>query len=114
MATRFCFLDYDRELAIVAEVEQGGKRKLAAVARLVADVDHERAEYAVLVGDHWQSHGLGGLLTDYCLEIAREWQLRRVTAETSPDNTRMLAIFRDRGFDLNYNVSGVVTAQKSI
>jgi acetyltransferase len=114
MATRFCYLDYDRELAIVAEVEDGGKRKLAAVGRLVADPDHERAEYAVLVGDPWQSHGLGGLLTDYCLEIARDWRLRRITAETSPDNTRMLAIFRDRGFDLDGNVPGVVTARKTL
>ncbi|HWB14597.1 MAG TPA: bifunctional acetate--CoA ligase family protein/GNAT family N-acetyltransferase [Pirellulales bacterium] len=114
MATRFCYLDYDRELAIVAEVEAAGQRKLAAVGRLVADPDHERAEYAVLVGDAWQSQGLGGLLTDYCLEIARDWQLRRITAETSPDNARMLAIFRDRGFDLDGNTPGVVTAQKTL
>ncbi|HUY93317.1 MAG TPA: GNAT family N-acetyltransferase [Pirellulales bacterium] len=115
MASRFCFIDYDRELAIVAEVEADGAKKLAGVGRLVADPDHQEAEYAVLVGDRWQSHGLGGLLTDYCLEIARDWQLRRITAETSPANVRMLSIFRDRGFELDRSVApDVVMARKQL
>lgn len=98
-----------------AEVEANGARKLAGVGRLVADPDHQYAEYAVLVGDHWQSHGLGGLLTDYCLEIARNWRLRRITAETAPDNIRMLAIFRHRGFELDYSVAqDVVLARKRL
>ena len=64
-ATRFCFIDYDRELAIVAELESGdGSKKLAGVGRLVADPAHLRAEYAVLVADPWQRRGLGNLLTE--------------------------------------------------
>lgn len=115
MASRFCFLDYDRELAIVAEVEADGRKQLAGVGRLVADPDHQQAEYAVLVADRWQSHGLGGLLTDYCLEIARDWQIRRVTAETSPANVRMLTIFRDRGFELDRSIApDVVMARKPL
>jgi acetyltransferase len=116
MATRFCYLDYDRELAIVAEVADGGvSNKLVGVGRLVADSDQRQAEYAVLVADGWQSHGLGGLLTDYCLEIARDWRLRQITAETSPDNVRMLAIFRDRGFELDHTVAhDVVMARKKL
>ncbi|HVA48279.1 MAG TPA: bifunctional acetate--CoA ligase family protein/GNAT family N-acetyltransferase [Pirellulales bacterium] len=115
MATRFCYLDYDRELAIVAELEVDGVQKLAGVARLVADPDHQQAEYALLVGDRWQSRGLGGLLTDYSLEIARDWQLRRITAETMRDNTRMLAIFRDRGFELDHSLAGdVVLVRKRL
>ena len=34
MATRFCFIDYDREIAIVAETEEDGQRKLIGVGRL--------------------------------------------------------------------------------
>ncbi|HVX62744.1 MAG TPA: bifunctional acetate--CoA ligase family protein/GNAT family N-acetyltransferase [Pirellulales bacterium] len=103
MATRFCFLDYDRELAIVAELEHEGKKRLAGVVRLAADPDHLEAEYAVLVADPWQNRGLGSLLTDYCLEIARDWKIRKVFAETSPANTRMLSIFKRRGFALDYS-----------
>ncbi len=63
MAARYCFIDYDRELAIVAEVEQNGQRELAGVVHLVCDVDHVQAEYAVLVTDNWQGYGLGTRLT---------------------------------------------------
>jgi acetyltransferase len=101
MATRYCFIDYDRELGIVAEVEEEGQRKLIGVGRLVADMDHEVAEYAVIVVDRWHGHGLGGVLTDYCLEVAKKWGVNKVVAEVSKENTRMLATFRNRGFQLN-------------
>ncbi len=101
MASRYCFIDYDREIGIVAEVEEDGQRRLIGVGRLVADANHEVAEYAVIVVDRWHGRGLGGLLTDYCLEVARRWGIKKVVAETSKDNARMLATFRNRGFDFN-------------
>ena len=54
MATRFCFIDYDREMAIVAEVQEKGERKLIAVGRFVADMKREAAQYTVIVVDRWQ------------------------------------------------------------
>lgn len=102
MATRFCFIDYDREIGIVAEVEEDGERKLLGVGRLVADADHTNAEYAVLVADAYQGKGLGALLTDYCLEICKEWGINTVVAETAPENHRMLGIFEHRGFAFNF------------
>ena len=101
MATRFCYTDYDREMGIVAEVQEDGERKLIGVGRLVADVDHDVAEYAVIVIDRWHGHGLGGVLTDYCLEVAKRWGVKRVVGETAKDNSRMLATFRNRGFKLD-------------
>lgn len=115
MATRFCYLDYDRELAIVAEVAIEGIKKLVGVATLAADPDHRQAEFAVLVTDPWQSQGLGGMLTDYCLDIARDWNLRTITAETAPDNVRMLAIFEHRGFELDRTVAhDIVVAKRQV
>ncbi len=105
-ATRYCFIDYDREIAIVAEVEEDGSQKLIGVGRLIADPDHETVEYAVLVTDAWQDRGLGGVLTDYCYEIAKHWGLRRVVAETSPENERMIRLFRNRGFEISHDVEG--------
>jgi acetyltransferase len=99
-ATRYCFIDYDRELAIVAEIDEDGERKLAGVGRLVADADHRDAEYAVLVADPWQGMGLSDVLTDYCVQIARHWGVGLVYAETTPDNNRMIAVLRTHGFDV--------------
>jgi acetyltransferase len=104
MASRYCFIDYDREMAIVAEVEEPGGRKLAAIGRLVADADHNTAEYAVIVTDRWQNRGLGGTLTDYCLGLAKTWGVKRIVAEMAKDNRRMIATFRNRGFEIDANV----------
>jgi acetyltransferase len=98
MASRYCYIDYDREMGIVAETEENGQRRLVGVGRLAADMNHEAAEYGVIVVDRWHGHGLGGILTDYCLEIAKHWGVKKVVAEASRDNARMLATFRDRGF----------------
>jgi acetyltransferase len=115
MATRFCFIDYDREIAIVAECETKGRRSLIGVGRLVADIDHVDAEYAVLVVDAYHGLGLGSILTDYCLEICRKWGINTVVGETALDNRRMLALFQSRGFQLDHSLSpDVVLARKKL
>lgn len=115
MAARFCFIDYDRELAIVAEIEEDGQRHMMGVGRLVADSDHSNAEFAVLVGDPWQGIGLGSLLTDYCLEICPRWGITRVIAEMAPENRRMITIFENRGFEIDNRMSmDVVIARKDL
>lgn len=110
VATRFCFIDYDREIAIVAEVGEGAERRLVGVGRLVAAPDLSSAEYAVLVTDAWQNRGLGQVLTDYCLEIARGWGIARVEAQTTADNVRVVAILTERGFILENDEEGLVRA----
>ena len=98
MAVQCCVIDYERELAIVAETDGDGKRELVGIAQLITDLNHETAEYAVLVPDAWQGRGVGGVLLDYCLELARDWGVTQVVAETDPENTRMLTMFGKRGF----------------
>ncbi|MBN1910505.1 MAG: bifunctional acetate--CoA ligase family protein/GNAT family N-acetyltransferase [Pirellulales bacterium] len=115
MASRYCYIDYDREMGIVAEVKEDGQRKLIGVGRLVADMNHEAAEYAIIVVDRWHGHGLGGLLTDYCLEVAKRWGVKKVVAETGKDNHRMLGTFRARGFELDdHSEEDVVLVTKTI
>jgi acetyltransferase len=115
IATRFCFIDYEREIAIVAEIETAGRRELIAVGRLAADPDHEAAEYAVLIGDQWQGLGLGARLTSYCMEVAGLWGLDWVYATTMKGNSRMLSIFEERGFELRPDIEeGVVDAIRRV
>lgn len=115
MAIPFCFIDYDREMAIVAELEEDGERKMAGVGRLVVGADPRNAEYAVFVADPWQGKGLGNRLTDYALEIAATRGVAHVAAETTPDNSRMLTIFRNRGFRTEHRPDeGVVLAHKDL
>jgi len=115
MASRFCFVDYDREIALVAEVQSPNGRQLIGVGRLVADPDHETAEYAVLIADAWQGRGLGKLLTERCLDIAEQWDLRSVYGETATDNVRMIQLFRSHGFELDHaTYPGVILAHRVV
>jgi acetyltransferase len=115
VASRYCYIDYDRELAIVAETGEGPERRFIGVGRLVAEPGRTSAEYAVLVQDAWQDKGLGGLLTDTCLGIAREWGVRTVTAITTTDNPRMIAVFEKRGFRIvNDLESSLVEVSKEL
>lgn len=98
MAIEHCVIDYEREIAIVATIDHSGAEELVGVGQLSSDADHLAAEYGVLVPDPWQGQGIGGMLLDYCLELAEHWGIRRVVAETDPENSRMLAVFRKRGF----------------
>lgn len=115
VATRYCYIDYDREIAIVAEIINEGKRELIGVGRLIADPDHETVEYAILIVDAWQQKDLGNILTDYCLEIAKTWKLKRLVAQTTTDNNRMISVFRKRGFGISNNESdGTVDVVKQL
>jgi acetyltransferase len=105
VATRYCYIDYDREIAIVAEIREGDKRKLIGVGRLIADPDHETVEYAILISDLWQNRDIGGILTDYCFEIAKHWGLKKIVAQTTSDNQRMIAVFQKRGFEIEVDPS---------
>lgn len=103
IATRYCFIDYDREIAIVAEITEGEKRQIAGIGRLIADPDHETVEFAILIADDWQQKDLGNILTDFCLYIAGKWNLKKIMAQTTTDNNRMIAVFKKRGFDMAIN-----------
>ncbi|HOD17868.1 MAG TPA: bifunctional acetate--CoA ligase family protein/GNAT family N-acetyltransferase [Candidatus Cloacimonadota bacterium] len=98
VAVRYCFIDYDREIAIVAEANENGKKKLVGVGRMVADPDHNTVEYAILVPEAWQNRRLGSMLTDFCMEISVKWHAKKMVAQTTKDNFRMLKVFRRHGF----------------
>jgi acetyltransferase len=42
------------------------------------------------------------MLLDYSLELAAGWGIKRVVAETDPDNRRMLEAFHKRGFQAEF------------
>jgi acetyltransferase len=114
IATQFCYIDYDREMGIVAEIEQNGRKKLIGVGRLIGDPDIETTEYAVLVTDEWQHRDLGYILTEYCLEIAKKGGIKKMMAETTRDNRPMVTVFRKLDFKIHFNEDGTVTVSKDL
>jgi len=93
MLIRYTQIDYDREMAIIAELTEEGRKKMAGVVRIITDPDNESAEYAIVVGDPWQRQGLGTVMTDYILEIARNRGIKKIYAYLLKDNIEMLHLF---------------------
>lgn len=114
VATQFCVIDYDREMAIIAEIEQNGKKHMIGEARLIADPDLETAEFAVLVTDQWQQKGVGYLLTDYSMQIAKIVHVKKVIAETINNNRAMMNLFKKLDFEIHHYEDGTVSIFKVI
>lgn len=98
--TKFTNIDYDNEMAIVAELIEDGVRKLTGVVRIVGDAHGEFAEYAIVVADPWQGLGLGRFLTDFILDIARDMGFQRIEATLLRQNNGMRHIFEKNGFTI--------------
>jgi acetyltransferase len=88
MLTRYCNLDYDREIAIVAELPDS--RRIIGVVRLIIDPDEKSGEYAVLVGDQWQGFGLGHKLMGSIIEMAKDKHLEKIYGYVMANNYKML------------------------
>jgi acetyltransferase len=99
---RICFVDYDREMAIVADSQDvnTGQHRILGVGRLVKSHAKNEGEVAVLVSDACQNQGLGTELFHRVMQIARDEKLSRVDAEILPDNFAMKKIARKLGFRL--------------
>ena len=67
-----CFVDYDREMALVAERIQPetGQPEIIAVGRLTKSGSDDEGELAVLVSDRFQRHGLSAELVRRLIEAA--------------------------------------------
>ncbi|HLH01061.1 MAG TPA: bifunctional acetate--CoA ligase family protein/GNAT family N-acetyltransferase [Bryobacteraceae bacterium] len=100
--TRICFIDYDRQMAFVAEHcdEFRGTREIAGVGRLVKSHTGDEAELAVIVSDQFQKRGIGTALVHQLVDFARDERLDRVTATVLFENRPMQKIFERAGFRL--------------
>jgi acetyltransferase len=105
---RYCNIDYDREIAIVAELTEEGRKKILGVGRLSIEPDGKSGELAFIIGDQWQGLGLGTKMVDYVIEIAREMGVETVYAIMLPDNYRALNLTKKMGFKLEYLEDGTV------
>lgn len=98
--SRFTQIDYDREMAIVAETMVNGERRIIGVVRIVGDNWNDGAEFAIVVADAWQHQGLGSAMADYIIQIARERGFKHLYASFLRSNTAMDRLFRSKGFQI--------------
>lgn len=95
--TRYCNLDYDREVAIVAELQDTNKPIIGAV-RLIIEPGGKSGEFAVLVGDKWQGLRLGSKLMDLLVEVGKDMRVDKIFGYVSARNYKMLQLCKKKGF----------------
>jgi acetyltransferase len=114
MLVRFTNIDYDREMAIVAELTKGRKKRIIGVGRLMVEPSRSRGEFAVMVHDEFQGQGLGFKLTDLIIGIAQEKGLAEVRGYIDSKNHRMLKVVEELGFMEEGAEEGVTTVCLSL
>jgi acetyltransferase len=100
--TRICFNDYNREIALVAERNDGsnGGAEIIAVGRLSKARGLNEAEFALLISDRWQGQGLGTELLTRLVQVGRDEKLNRITAFILSENHAMHHLSKNAGFKL--------------
>jgi acetyltransferase len=103
---RYCNIDYDREIAIVAEMTENGRRRILGVVRVSIEPDGKTGEIAFIVADPWQGLGLGTKLVDYAIEVCKDMNVEGLYAIMLPDNYRAINLMKKMGFAITYSEDG--------
>ena len=95
---RFTQIDYARAMAFIALEEATGQ--MLGVVRIHADSEYRSGEYAILVRSDLKGHGLGWLLMELMIEYARAEGLELIRGQVLQENTMMLQMCRELGFQI--------------
>jgi len=74
--------------------------KMLGVVRIHADSKYESGEYAILIRSDLKGHGLGWLLMELMIQYARAEGLRFVRGQVLRENTMMLQMCQQFGFQI--------------
>lgn len=92
-----CQLDYGLDLTFIATINENGET-IIGDARLNRLTDLETAELSFVVADQWQGKGVGDLLMEFCVSVAKNIGLRTLLMEVMNNNERMKRFSYKYGF----------------
>lgn len=97
---QLCFKDYERELCIVAELNEKGKKEFLGMAKLSKQSNANNALFSLIVKDKWKNKNIGTNLISHLIEIAKNEKLHSIKSLILDDNQAMLHICSKLGFKL--------------
>jgi acetyltransferase len=98
---RLTQLDYSRAMAFVAIDD--ATNELVGVVRIHSDSVYESGEYAILLRSDLKGRGLGWVLMQLIIEYARSEGLQTISGDVLQENTAMLEMCRELGFEVKSN-----------
>ncbi|KXK16831.1 MAG: putative acetyl-coenzyme A synthetase [Chloroflexi bacterium OLB15] len=98
--SRLCFIDYAREMALVATHKNSydGSTEIMAIGRITKVRNTDRAEYAIIVSDRFQHQGLGKEMLRRLIQIARDEKVGMLAGNVLTENTEMIRLVEQFGF----------------
>jgi acetyltransferase len=108
MLARFTQIDYDREMALVAIDASAAQPREVGVCRYIRLPDERSCEFAIVVADAWQGRGLGRVMMERLIAIARERGLERMLGYVLSANRGMLELCSRLGFEIRAMADGEV------
>lgn len=99
LGARLAQIDYRREMAFLAvDLAADEEGHAAALARMTADPDNERAEFSILVRSDLKGRGLGKVMLRRLIDYARMRGVKMLWGDVDSGNARMLALADELGF----------------
>lgn len=109
MLSRFTLIDYDREMALVAVVNERSvdatgnsveTPRIVGVSRYITNPDSTTCEFSLVVADDFSGFGLGSRLMLSIMEVARDKGLSEIEGLVLSNNPNMLRLMRSLNYDV--------------
>ncbi|MDR1967626.1 MAG: bifunctional acetate--CoA ligase family protein/GNAT family N-acetyltransferase [Burkholderiaceae bacterium] len=107
MLARFTLIDYDREMALCAVVEEEAKddekqasQRIIGVSRYITNPDHTSCEFSLVIDDAYAGQGLGARLMLSIMDVARDRGLKEIIGLVLTNNNAMLRLMRSLGYKI--------------
>jgi acyl-CoA synthetase (NDP forming)/RimJ/RimL family protein N-acetyltransferase len=102
---RFTEVDHDWRVALVATL----RGEIIGVARYDR-LDSTTAEVAFHISDAQQGKGVGSVLLEHLAAIGQERGVAKFVADVLPQNRKMIQVFTEAGYEVNYHFEDGVIA----
>jgi acetyltransferase len=107
MLARFTLIDYDREMALCAVIEEEvednprqTRQRIIGVSRYITNPDHTSCEFSLVVDDAFAGQGLGARLMYSIMDVARDKGLKEMIGLVLTHNDAMLRLMRKIGYQI--------------
>ncbi|MBA2653763.1 MAG: bifunctional acetate--CoA ligase family protein/GNAT family N-acetyltransferase [Gammaproteobacteria bacterium] len=101
MLVRLTQIDYDREMALVATVEQNRREMNIGIIHYVINPDLKTCEFGLVIADAWQKKGIGSKLMNSLMDIAKVRGITAMIGVVYAENVAMLELAHYLGFSIS-------------
>jgi len=101
---RICFIDYDREIALVVINETSEPHEVLGIGRIVKLRLGNKAEFSITISDQQQGQGIGTKLMEKLILISKKEKVGELIADILPNNMGMRKVCEKFGFTSKYDM----------